>query len=250
VQVEELLDALADRGQARPASQARRAHVVHPQHEREGGAGQQRSRREQPGKTEVTDDELAGQRRERRRQESRKTVDAERPSPALMRHEVDHVDVVRDEERRERDALQRAQHAEDWKGAGHHEGGARDRQHRYAEHHEEVPAETIDPRADERLAENSRGAVHALDQADGGLAAAELMNVERQQHEAVEAAEEEEVGQHGADERPADQDVVRRVAIHGRPRDNGMTGVMTSGNRANGRRPRLLCQRARERPWP
>ena len=47
-------------------------------------------------------------------------------------------------------------------------------------------------------------AVEPLHHADGRLGAAELMDVERQEDEAIQAAEEEERGQHGPRERAAD----------------------------------------------
>ena len=48
---------------------------------------------------ELADDELGGERGQRGREEAGRAVDAERPAAPLRRHQLDDVDVVRDEER-------------------------------------------------------------------------------------------------------------------------------------------------------
>src|SRR5207249_4875897 len=129
-------------------------------------------------------------------------------------------------------ALARPQDSQRGNGGGHDEGGGGDRQHRHAEHHEQAPPDAINPGAHQGLAEDAGGAVHALDEADVGLVASEPMDVQRQQDEAVQAPEEEEIGQHGPHERLADQDVEGRLtssvpidtalALEGHPDDGAI----------------------------
>ena len=67
--------------------------------------------------------------------------------------------------------------------------------------HERPPAHHVDPRTDQRLAENAHGAVEAHDGADLHLGAAQSLDVERQEQECVEAEAKEEVGDRGPHER-------------------------------------------------
>src|SRR4029453_13107808 len=73
-----------------------------------------------------------------------------------------------------------------------------------AEQHEEPAPEAVDPGPDEWLADDAGAAVNPPHHTDGSLRADQLMDVEGQENEAVEAAEEEEGGQHGPRERATD----------------------------------------------
>ena len=171
-----------------------------PPDERDRDAREQGGEHEEPPKPVAGHRPLAGQRRQRGRRESRHAVDAEGPAPALDRHEVDRHRVVRDEEGRIPDSLQEAQDAEHAHGVaherdelGHDHGGG-------AEAHERPAPEGVDPGSHQRLADDPGGAVEPHHDADLDFGSAQALDVERQEQEAVEAREEEEVCERGPDE--------------------------------------------------
>ena len=154
-----------------------------------GGGGH----REERAKPETADHPLPEEGRDRRRREPRDPVDPERPPSAGGRHQVDHERVVRHEEAREAEPLERADEGEQ-RNRGR-DGGEESREDHEGDPHEHegLPADGVGPRADERLADDTDRVVEAHDDADLDLRPAESRDVERQEDEAVHAEEEEEV---------------------------------------------------------
>lgn len=155
--------------------------------------GERRRHGEERPEPEAADHPLADERRQRRRDEPGDAVEAERPAAPGGRHEVDHVRVVRDEEAREAEPLEHAD--EDQRGDGRHGGGQeRGRDHEpHAREHERLPAERVDPRPHDGLAQDADRVEEAHHDADVHRRAAEGVDVEGEQDEAVHAEEEKEV---------------------------------------------------------
>ena len=141
------------------------------------------------------------------------------------------MDVVGDEEQREGDAVQAAERGRHRDGHADAEGRGGQREQAHAEPHEEAAAQSVHPDAHQRLTQDARHAEHALDEADIRLAAPEPLDVQREQEEAVEREEEEEVGEHGPRVRTAQQDLER--------------GGHRTGGRTE-RRSRMACDMRRQ----
>ena len=141
------------------------------------------------------------QRRERGRGEAGHAIDAEgHPAPRRF-DQVDDVREVRDEERGEAEPLQQA-HDDQQRHRVRDGGDDRREQHAGDPREHERPApDRVDPRAEQRLRHDPDGAVDVHHEADLELAAAEPLHVEREQHEAVLAEEEEKTRERRADER-------------------------------------------------
>ncbi len=103
--------------------------------------------------------------------------------------------VVRDEEGGEAKPLDGAEGGEQNQRMGHGEGGRGDDEQGHAERHEEAAPDTIEPVADQGLAQDAGGAVDALDEADLGLRATQALDVQRQEDETAEARHEDEIGE-------------------------------------------------------
>ena len=121
--------------------------------------------------------------------------------------------VVGDEERGEAESLDDAEHAQQGDGVAQKKAGRGDDEQDDAERHEDAATDTVEPEADQRLAEDAGGAVHALDQPDLRLRASEALDVERQEDEAAEARHEDEVGEGRLREGPAGDEL--ELADHG-----------------------------------
>ena len=156
---------------------------------------------EERPEAESTDDPFADERGYGRGREARHAVDAERPSPTRGRDQVDHIGKVRDEERGVREPLERPHQREEPDGRRRQREQRGHSEQRDAEQHERLLADRVDPRPDQRLTDDADPAVEAHDEPDLDLRAAELMDVERQQDERVQAREEEEAGGGRAGER-------------------------------------------------
>ena len=78
------------------------------------------------------------------------------------------------------------------------QGGGEDA--RDADEHEGTAAQRVDPRPEQRLADDAHRAVDPHHEADLHLVAAELLDVQGQEHEAVLTREEEEAREHGPSE--------------------------------------------------
>ena len=224
----ELPQALAELLEARAAAGRGRTDPPRAQDDGERPAGQERGQNEAPAEARVPDHRLAEERGQRGGSEAGEAEDAERPAPAVHRHQIHDVDVVRHEEGGEGEPLQGAQHRMERDGMAQHEAHRREREQQRAQAHEEAAAQAIHPQSHQGLEEDSGQAVRALDEPHVRLVAAHLLHVDGQEEEEVHAHEEEEVHEHGLEERPAHEqrDGRGHVRCGGAGRNSRMTAAM------------------------
>ena len=194
VPVAELIEAAALPERSGQRRRPAGATARQPPHEPGRHEGQGGGQPEERAKSELAHDRFTDERRDGGRDEARDAVDAERPAPPLGRRQVENVGIVRHEEGREADALEAAY---DGEHRNRRRGG---RQHRRrhdeagAHEHEGPPAERVHPRAHERLTQDAHRVENPHDEADLDLGTAGVLDVERQEDEAVQAQEKKEVG--------------------------------------------------------
>jgi hypothetical protein len=201
VQPKDFREPRAQRLEPRCLAHPRRQDATHPDNEPGRHETQEHGQDEERVEAQAAHDDLPRDGRQRRTEEARHAVDAERPTPALHRHEIDHVHVVRDEEGGEAQPLDDAERGEQRQRVSHEEGGRGDDEQAYAEHHEEAAPDTVEPVADQGLAQDAGGAVDPLDHADLRLRAAQALDVQRQEDETAEARHEDEIGERRPPER-------------------------------------------------
>ena len=190
---------------ARPLEAAHVAHLgalrfAHLPHEPRRGEHEEPAHREQRVEPPAPDERFGDERREGRRRESGHAIDAERHAAPRGLDEVEDVRKVRHEERGEAKPLEHT-HGDEQRhvvGDRREQRGGEDA--RDADEHEGTAAQRVDPRPEQRLADDAHRTVDPHHEADLDLVAAELLDVERQEDEAVLTREEKEAGEH----RPAE----------------------------------------------
>ena len=212
MQSQHVLEPVAEHLEAGAGTHVRRLDAPRAGDEEGGHAAQQYREEKEPAKAQIVDHDLARDRSEGGAEEAREAVDAERPAAALHGHQAHHVHVVGHEERGEADPLEHAQEGQERQRLGDDEARGGDHQEDHAQDHEGAPPHSVEPEPDHGLAEDADRAVGPLHDPDLPLGAAQPVDVEGKQDEAVEAGHEEEAGEGRLGKGPAEEKL--RVPDH------------------------------------